>query len=85
MHYSMRNQCSSLFTCIMDYLHVLCMILMALSCVLCMTLMVFIYVYYGLFACINLVDVMTLFSTVFLFHLPIFSKYWPVSGTNRLG
>jgi hypothetical protein len=31
-----------------------------------MTLMVFIYVYYGLFACTNLVDVMSLFFTVFL-------------------
>jgi hypothetical protein len=29
---------------------------MVLSCVLYMTLMIFIYVYYGLFACINLVD-----------------------------
>jgi hypothetical protein len=57
----MRNQYSGLFTCIMDYLHVLCIILMVLSCVLCMTLMVFIYVYYGLFACTNLVDVMPLF------------------------
>jgi hypothetical protein len=49
----------------MDYLHVLCMILIALSCVLCMTLMVFIYVYYGLFACTNLIDVMSLFSQFF--------------------
>jgi hypothetical protein len=40
MQCSMRNQCSSLFTYIMDYLHVLCMILMVLSCVLCMNLMV---------------------------------------------
>jgi hypothetical protein len=52
----------------MAYLHVLCMILVVLSCVLCMTLMVFIYMYYGLFACINLVDVMPLFSMVFSFH-----------------
>jgi hypothetical protein len=65
MQCSMCNQCSGLFTCIMDYLHVLCMILMILSCVLCMTLMVFIYVYYGLFACTNLVDVISLFFTVF--------------------
>jgi hypothetical protein len=28
---SMRNQCNSLFTCIMDYLHIPCMILMILS------------------------------------------------------
>jgi hypothetical protein len=72
MQCSMHNQCSDLFTCIMNYLHVLCMIFMVLSCVLCMTLMLFIYVYYGLFACANLVDVMLLFFTVFSFHLPIF-------------
>jgi hypothetical protein len=72
-----------LFACIMDYLHVLCMILMVFSCVLCMTLMLFFYVYYGLFACINLVDVMPLFFTVFSFHLPIFSKIRPVSGKIR--
>jgi hypothetical protein len=65
MQYSMHNQCSSLFTCIMHYLHALCMILIVLSYVLCMILMVFIYVYYVLFACINLVDVMLLFFTVF--------------------
>jgi hypothetical protein len=45
-----------------------------------MILMVFIYVYYGLFAYTNLVDVMPLFSTVFSFHLPIFGKIHPVSG-----
>jgi hypothetical protein len=45
IQYSMHNQCSGLFTYIMDYLHVLCMILIVLSCVLYMTLMVFIYVY----------------------------------------
>jgi hypothetical protein len=65
MQCSMHNQCSGLFTCTMDYLHVLCMILMVLSCVLCMTLIVFIYVYYGLFACTNLVDIMPLFFIVF--------------------
>jgi hypothetical protein len=65
MQCSMRNQCSGLFTCIMNYLHVLCMIFMVLSCVLCMTLMVFIYVYYGLFICTNLIDVMSLFSWFF--------------------
>jgi hypothetical protein len=80
MQCSMCNQCSGLFTCIIDYLHVLCMILMVLSCVLCMTLMVFIYMYYGLFVCTNLVDVMPLFFTVFSFHLAIFSKNRPVSG-----
>jgi hypothetical protein len=78
----MRNQCSGLFIYIMDYLHVLCMILMVLSCVLCMTLMVFIYVYYGLFVYTNLVDVMSLFFTVFSFHLPIFSKNRPASEKN---
>jgi hypothetical protein len=49
----------------MNYLHVLCMIFMVLRCVLCMTLMVFIYVYYKLFACTNLVDIMLLFSQFF--------------------
>jgi hypothetical protein len=78
MQYSMRNQCSGLFTCIIYYLHVLYMILMVLSCVLCMTLMVFIYVYYGLFTCTNLVDDMLLFFTVFSFHLSIFGKNQPV-------
>jgi hypothetical protein len=50
MQCSMHNQCSGLFTCIMNYLYVLYVILMVLSCVLCMTLIVFIYVYYELFA-----------------------------------
>jgi hypothetical protein len=83
MQCSMHNQCSGLFTCIMDYLHVLCMILMVLNCVLCMTLMVFIYVYYGLFACTNLVDAMPLFFMVFSFHLPIFGKNHLVSCKIR--
>jgi hypothetical protein len=68
MQCSMRNQCSGLFTCIIDYLHVLCMILMVWICVLCITLMVFIYLYYVLFACTNLVDIMSLFFTVFSFQ-----------------
>jgi hypothetical protein len=68
MQCSMRNQYSGLFTCIIDYLYVLCMTLMVWICVLCVTLMLFIYVYYGLFACINLVDAISLFSTVFSFH-----------------
>jgi hypothetical protein len=62
----MHNQCSGLFTRIMDYLYVLCMILMVWICALCMTLMLFIYVYYGLFACTNLVDIMMLFLLFFL-------------------
>jgi hypothetical protein len=33
MQYNMRNQCSDLFTCIKNYLHVLYMISMVLSCV----------------------------------------------------
>jgi hypothetical protein len=66
----------------MNYLHVLCMIFMVLSCVLCMTLMVFIYVYYGLFACTNLVDVMSLLFMVFSFHLLIFDKNRPGSDKN---
>jgi hypothetical protein len=56
-----------LFTCIVyDF--------MVLSCVLCMTPMLFIYVYYVLFIYTNLVDVMLLFLTVFSFNLPIFDK-----------
>jgi hypothetical protein len=35
--------------------------------------------YYGLFVCINLVDVMPLFFTIFSFNLPIFDKNHPVS------
>jgi hypothetical protein len=83
MQCSMCNQCSDLFTCIMNYLHVLRIIFIVLSCVLCMTLMMFIYVYYGLFACINLVYVMPLFFTVFSFHLPIFDKNRPGSDKNH--
>jgi hypothetical protein len=83
MQCSMANQCSDLLTCIMDYLHILCMILMVLSCVLCMTLMVFSYVYYGLFTYTNLVDVISLFFTVFSFHLPNFGKNRSVSDKNR--
>jgi hypothetical protein len=45
--------------------------------------MVFIYVYYGLFVCKNLVDVMSLFFTDFLFHLSIFNKNRSVSGKNH--
>jgi hypothetical protein len=60
----MHNRCSDLFICIMNYLHVLYMILMVCIYV-CMTLIVFIYVYYGLFAYINLVEVMSLFFMVF--------------------
>jgi hypothetical protein len=59
------------------------MIFMVLSCVLCMTLIVFIYVYYGLFICTNLVDVISLFFTGFSFHLPNLGKNWPVSDKNR--
>jgi hypothetical protein len=68
MQCSMRSQCSGLFICIMDYLHVLCMIFMVLSYILYMTLMMFIYMYYRLFVCTNLVDVMPLFSMVFSFR-----------------
>jgi hypothetical protein len=42
------------------------MIFMVLSYVLYITLIVLIYVYYGLFARTNLVDVMSLFFTVFV-------------------
>jgi hypothetical protein len=67
MQCNMRNQCSGLFTCIIDYLHVLCMILIVLSCVLCMTLIVFVYMYYGLFTCTNLVNIIPLFFHIFRF------------------
>jgi hypothetical protein len=80
MQCSIHKQYSGLFTYIMDYLQVLCMILMVFSCVLCMILMMFIYVYYGLFVSINLVDVMSLLFTVFSFYLPIFGKNRLVSG-----
>jgi hypothetical protein len=74
MQYSMHNQCNDLFTCIINYLHILCTILMVLSCILCIIFIVFIYMYYGLFTCINLVDTMSLFFTIFLFHLLNFTK-----------
>jgi hypothetical protein len=64
------------------------MILMVLSCVLCMTLMVFIYVYYGLFVYTNLVDVISLFSTVFLFidrFLIKFDRFLPKFGRESSG
>jgi hypothetical protein len=83
MQCSMHNQCSDLFTRIIDYLHILYMIFMVLSCVLCMTLMVFMYVYYGLFTCTNLVDVMLLFFMIFSFNLPNFGKNQSVSGKNH--
>jgi hypothetical protein len=53
---------------------------MVLSCVLCMILMMFIYVYYGLFACINLVDVMPLFSRFFFVQ---FTDFWQKLFGNR--
>jgi hypothetical protein len=83
MQCSMRNQCSDLFTRIIDYLHILCMIFMVFSCVLCMTLMVFMYVYYGLFTCTNLVDVMLLFFMIFSFNLPNFGKNQSVSDKKN--
>jgi hypothetical protein len=52
--------------------------LMVWICVLCVTFMVFIYAYYRLFACINLVDVMSLFCTVFSFQWSILWKIWPI-------
>jgi hypothetical protein len=65
MQCSIHNQSNGLFIYIINYLHVLYMILMILSCVLYMTLMMFIYVCYRLFTCINLVDVISLFFMVF--------------------
>jgi hypothetical protein len=83
MQCSIHNQCSGLFICIMDYLHVLCMTLMVWICVLCMTLMMFIYVYYGLFICINLVDVMLIFFTIFPFQWLVFWIIQPVFDIIR--
>jgi hypothetical protein len=59
------------------------MILMVLNCVLFMSLIVFIYMYYELYAYTNLVDVMMLFFTVFSLHLPIFDKNCSVSEKIR--
>jgi hypothetical protein len=39
--------------------------------------MMFIYVYYGLFAYTNLVDIMSLFFTVFLFNAAKFDRFLP--------
>jgi hypothetical protein len=69
MQCSMHNQCSDLFTCIMNYLHILYIIFMVLSYVLYMILMLFIYMYYKLSVCTNLVDGISLFFTVFSFNL----------------
>jgi hypothetical protein len=81
MQCNMHNQYSGLFTCIMNYLYVLCMIFMVLSCVLC------IYVCYRLFTCTNLVDVMSLFSRFFRSILLIFDKksvgFWHKPLGNR--
>jgi hypothetical protein len=62
----------------MNYFYVLYIIFMVLSCVICMTFMLFIYVYYGLFIYTNLVYVMSLFFMVFSFNLLIFDKKRPV-------
>jgi hypothetical protein len=56
----------------MDYLHILYMTLMVWIYVLC--LIVFMYVYYRLFICINLVNVMSLFFTIFFFSMTDFLK-----------
>jgi hypothetical protein len=84
MQYNMHNQCSGLFIFIMNYLHVVCMILMVLSCVPCMIFMMFIYVYYGLFICTNLVYIMSLFLRFFFIPFTDFrQKNHSVSGKNR--
>jgi hypothetical protein len=49
-----------------------------------MTLIVFICMYFGLFICTNLVDVMSLFFMIFSFHLLNFGKNQLVSNKNRL-
>jgi hypothetical protein len=83
MQCSVHNQCSDLFICIMNYLHILCIFFMVSSCVLCMTLIVFICMYFGLFICTNLVDVISLFFMIFSFHLLNFGKNQLVSNKNR--
>jgi hypothetical protein len=60
------------------------MIFIILSCVLYMTLMMFIYMYYELFICTNLVDIMPLFFMIFLFYLLIFNKNRSGPDKNRL-
>jgi hypothetical protein len=45
-------------------------------------LILFIYVYYKLFVCINLVDVISLFFTIFSFHLPVFDKNRSIYDKN---
>jgi hypothetical protein len=85
MQCSMCNQCSGLFTCIKDYLHVLCMTLIMWICVICVTLMVFIYVYYGLFAWTNLVDVMSLFFMIFFVPMTNFLENSTGFCKNRPG
>jgi hypothetical protein len=84
MQCGMRNHCSDLFICFINYLHALCMIFMILSCVPYIILMMFIYVYYGLFTYTNLIDVISVFFTVFSFYLLIFNKNCSVSDKNRL-
>jgi hypothetical protein len=79
----MHNYCSGLFTCIINYLYIVCIILMILNYVLYITLMMFIYVYYELFTCINLVYVISLFFMIFSFHLPNFDKNRPISDKNH--
>jgi hypothetical protein len=56
---------------------------MILNYVLCITLMMFIYVYYELFTCINLVYVISLFFMIFSLHLPNFDKNRPISDKNH--
>jgi hypothetical protein len=47
--------------------------------------MMFIYVYYEIFACINLVDVMPLFSTVFFLLMTDFLENSPGFCQNSSG
>jgi hypothetical protein len=49
MQYRMRNQCSDLFTCIMDYLHILCATLMVYIYVLCMTHGIYLHVLWTIY------------------------------------
>jgi hypothetical protein len=83
MQCSMHNQCSGLFTCIMDYVHVLRMTFIVCICVLCVTLMLFIYMYYALFKYTNLVDVMPLFFTVFPFQCSVLWIIQPIFNIIR--
>jgi hypothetical protein len=81
MQCSMRNQYSGLFTC-MNYLHVLCMILMVLNYILCMTHGVYLRILWSIYI-YKFNRCHAVIFTVFSFHLLIFDKNRPVSAKIR--